>query len=326
MVEQQQQEQPSQEQNTTPTTTTVEDSPPEPEQVPGSEEVMEEIERSEYKDEYLSFSLLLFSLTFINRCWFFRFFPSFSINNNNNNEWTTTTMTIKAMTEVMLNIDAVEILSETLIFASEKFIERTQKTEQDFVQSRPSKVSDIITEIGSFLDLKLIQAAVLCNVLKNPSVTGEMLQKKFGTTVRGIVEEISYDGDVSTVTKVERKKWYLERAENLSREAKIIQLANVIYKLQYQIDKSSSSSSSSSKWNDDIAVRSYCAWLYLYAEKLRGTDDNLEKYLDGLFSSELLSGLILPSRDPTELNRLSEEYYRFLTMTTMDNEGETAVH
>lgn len=316
MVEQQQ-EQPSQEQNTTPTTTTVEDSLPEPEQVPGSEEVMEEIERSEYNDEYLSFSLLLFSLTFINRRFFFRFFSSFSINNNNNNEWTT----IKAMTEVMLNVDAVEILSETLIFASEKFIERTQKTEQDFVQSRPSQVSDIITEIGSFLDLKLIQAAVLCNVLKNPSVTGEMLLKKFGTTVRGIVEEISYDGDVSTVTKVERKKWYLERAENLSREAKIIQLANVIYKLQCRIDNSSS------KWNDDIVVvRSYCAWLYLYAEKLRGTDDNLENYLDGLFSSELPSGLILPSRDPTELNRLSEEYYRFLTMTTMDNEGETAVH
>lgn len=225
-------------------------------------------------------------------------------------------MTIKAMTEVMLNVDAVEILSETLIFASEKFIERTQKTEQDFFQSRPPQVSDIITEIGSFLDLKLIQAAVLCNVLKNPSVTGEMLQKKFGMTVRGIVEEISYDGDVSTVTKIERNKWYLERAENLSREAKIIQLANMIYKLQHRIENS--------KWDDDI-VRSYCAWSYLYVEKLRGTDDNLENYIDGLFSSELPSGPVLPSRDPTELNRLSEEYYQFL-MTTMSNEGETAIH
>jgi GTP diphosphokinase / guanosine-3',5'-bis(diphosphate) 3'-diphosphatase len=100
------------------------------------------------------------------------------------------------------------------------------------------------------------------------------LRAAFGEPIARVVAEVTGDKDLP---KAERKRLQVEHAATLSREAKLVKLADKICNLRDMADHPPA------KW-DLVRRREYFDWAKAVIDRLRGVHPRLEAAFDAAFA------------------------------------------
>lgn len=90
-------------------------------------------------------------------------------------------------------------------------------------------VANILIQEGKVFEPIIILAAILHDTVEDTDTTFEEIESEFGRKVRQIVEEVTDD---KRLPKQERKRLQIVHAPNISREAKLVKLADKLYNLR----------------------------------------------------------------------------------------------
>lgn len=131
--------------------------------------------------------------------------------------------------------------------------------------NHPIEVAHILTQCG-INDIDILAGALLHDTLEDTNTTSEELKKEFGEKILNIVLECSDDKKLS---KVERKKLQIEHALHISREAKLIKLADKISNVSGLINNPPST------WAEK-EINGYFVWAYCVFKNLRGINEGLD--------------------------------------------------
>lgn len=113
------------------------------------------------------------------------------------------------------------------------------------------------------------------DTVEDTATTLDDVRSNFGDDVARVVGEVSDD---KSLNKAERKRAQIEHARVISRQAKLVKLADKLYNLR------DLRSSPPSNWTPD-RVRGYFVWAHHVVDGLRGTNAKLESELDALFAA-----------------------------------------
>lgn len=119
----------------------------------------------------------------------------------------------------------------------------------------------------------MLAAALLHDTIEDTETTWQELRGEFGTEVADIVAEVT---DTKWVGKVARKQIQVSRAGNASHRAKLVKIADKIANLRDII------SSPPADWTDE-RKRQYFDWARSVIDRLRGTNERLERRFDALY-------------------------------------------
>ena len=123
-------------------------------------------------------------------------------------------------------------------------------------------------------DPAVIMAALLHDTIEDTETTPEELAKRFGRKVAKIVGEVTDD---KSLPKAERKRLQVEHAPHISREAKLVKLADKISNLRDM-------AASAPKTWPKSRVREYFDWAKRVVDALRGVHPRLERIFDEVYS------------------------------------------
>ncbi len=122
-----------------------------------------------------------------------------------------------------------EIL-DALQFAAHKHRDQRRKDpEASPYINHPIALANILWREGDVHEPLVICAALLHDTIEDTDTTEEELVVRFGPAVAGIVAEVTDD---KSLDKATRKRLQVEHAEFLSREAKLVKLADKIANLR----------------------------------------------------------------------------------------------
>ena len=135
--------------------------------------------------------------------------------------------------------------------------------------NHPIGVADLIVRVAGVEDVRVIQAALLHDVVEDTPVTFEEIQKNFGNEVATLVEELTDD---TTLTSSKRKEMQLKTASLLSDKARLIRIADKICNIddimKYPLP-----------WTRKRKI-SYVHWARKVVEQCKGINEDLEKLFD----------------------------------------------
>ena len=141
-------------------------------------------------------------------------------------------------------------------------------------------MAEVLARVGDVRDLTVLQAAILHDTLEDTDTSETELRDRFGAEVARIVVEVTDD---KKLPKDERKRLQIEHAGSLSREAKLVKLADKICNVRdVQEDPPE-------KWNAERR-RKYVAWSRQVVDRCRGTNAALERHFDALVAGTTSQG------------------------------------
>jgi guanosine-3',5'-bis(diphosphate) 3'-pyrophosphohydrolase len=136
--------------------------------------------------------------------------------------------------------------------------------------NHPLALARLLWVKGRIRDPIIIAAALLHDTIEDTKTTRVELIRHFGTKVAGIVAEVT---DNKRLHKNTRKRRQIEHAPHLSRNAKLVKLADKTCNLQ------DVAASPPAEWSLK-RKREYFDWATAVVEGLRGTNRNLERAFD----------------------------------------------
>jgi len=188
-------------------------------------------------------------------------------------------------------------------FAAIKHVKQRRKGNDSPYINHPLGVAYNILNIGKVNDVDTLIAAVLHDTVEDTNTTLEEIEREFGPKVKQIVSEVT---DNRSLGKVERKKGQIDHGPHLTREAKLVKLADKLYNLRELL------AGIYPNWSLRI-IQGYFVWAFHVVKGLRGTNGPLEHELDEVFKSELTyEGQKYPVIPPGDLNVLLQIYYEDL--------------
>ena len=171
----------------------------------------------------------------------------------------------------------ISILFKALAFSAEKH--RTQKR-KDIDKSpyinHPIALANILAKRW-VIDENVLCAAILHDTIEDTETTADELRKHFGEKITSIVLEVSDD---KSLDKDIRKQLQIDHAASLSREAKLVKLADKIANITDIIN------TPPVNWSKE-RKQEYFTWAEAVVNKLRGAHQGLEKEFDDLISTNL---------------------------------------
>ncbi len=160
---------------------------------------------------------------------------------------------------------------KALHFASIKHKDQRRKDEEASPYiNHPIEVAELLVRIGGVTDLLVLQSAILHDTIEDTHTTAEELEAIFGPEVRRVVQEVTDDKSLS---KEERKRLQIEHAPGLSRQAKLVKLADKISNI------TAVALTPPTDWSIERR-REYLDWTKKVVDGLRGCNDQLEEYYD----------------------------------------------
>jgi guanosine-3',5'-bis(diphosphate) 3'-pyrophosphohydrolase len=123
-------------------------------------------------------------------------------------------------------------------------------------------------------DTAVLAAALLHDTVEDTETTTAEVSDQFGPRISGIVAEVTDD---KSLPKSERKRLQIEHASHLSREAKLVKLADKICNLR------DVAGSPPADWPLDRR-QEYFDWGKRVVDGLRGASAQLEAAFDAAFS------------------------------------------
>jgi guanosine-3',5'-bis(diphosphate) 3'-pyrophosphohydrolase len=127
---------------------------------------------------------------------------------------------------------------------------------------------------GGITDPTILAAALLHDTIEDTRTSYDELKKKFGQRVAKIVLEVTDD---KRLRKHTRKRLQVERAQALSRGAKLVKLADKICNLRDLDDQPPVG------WNKKRR-REYFDWAKDVTDRMRGTNRRLEAAFDATYA------------------------------------------
>lgn len=168
-------------------------------------------------------------------------------------------------------------LLQAIHFAAEKHRQQRRKdAEGSPYINHPLKVAELLWNAGGIREMDVVLAAVLHDTIEDTATTRREIAKHFGERVARIVCEVTDD---KSLEKAERKRLQIEHAPHLSRQAKVIKLADKLCNI------SDITASPPTGWSLE-RTKDYLDWSEKVVAGLRGVNPKLE----GLFDSALRRG------------------------------------
>ena len=165
-------------------------------------------------------------------------------------------------------------LLKALAFAAHKHRDQRRKDhEASPYINHPIALADVLVNEGGVSDVEVLCAALLHDTVEDTATTHEELVDAFGARVARIVAEVTDD---KTLSKADRKRLQVERAAQLSPEAKLVKLADKICNLRDVAERPPA--------NWDLARRrEYFDWAKQVVDGMRGAHPRLEAAFDAAY-------------------------------------------
>ncbi len=171
----------------------------------------------------------------------------------------------------MASHDDMSLVVRALAFAAEKHRDQRRK---DRVASpyinHPIALTNILLNEGGVGEVDVRCAALLHDTVEDTETTPDELERHFGARIRAIVLEVSDD---RSLPKAERKQRQIEHASSISREAKLVKLADKISNVR------DLAHSPPADWTEE-RKREYFDWTKAVVDRLRGVHGGLEATFD----------------------------------------------
>jgi guanosine-3',5'-bis(diphosphate) 3'-pyrophosphohydrolase len=164
---------------------------------------------------------------------------------------------------------------EALQFAALKHRDQRRKDlEASPYINHPIALANILWREGGVTEPAIICAALLHDTIEDTETTAAELRKHFGRKIASIVMEVTDD---KALEKAERKRAQIEHAPHLSREAKLVKLADKISNVRDM------AASPPAHW-PMRRRREYFDWAEKVVDGLRGVHPALEKIFDQAYA------------------------------------------
>ena len=168
------------------------------------------------------------------------------------------------------------LLLKALAFAAHKHRDQRRKdAEASPYINHPIALADVLVNEGGVEDVEVLCAALLHDTVEDTATTQQELVDAFGARIARIVAEVTDD---KRLPKAERKRLQVERAGALSREAKLVKLADKICNLR------DVATHPPAQW-DLARRREYFEWAKSVVERLRGAHPRLEAAFDAAYGN-----------------------------------------
>jgi guanosine-3',5'-bis(diphosphate) 3'-pyrophosphohydrolase len=167
------------------------------------------------------------------------------------------------------------LVLEALAFAADKHRDQRRKdaAASPYI-NHPIALANVLVREGEVADPAVLAAALLHDTVEDTQTTPAELKAAFGPAVAAIVEEVTDD---KSLPKAERKRLQIEHAATMSREAKLVKLADKICNLRDMADHPPA------KW-DLVRRREYFEWAKAVIDRLRGVHPKLEALFDAAYA------------------------------------------
>jgi GTP diphosphokinase / guanosine-3',5'-bis(diphosphate) 3'-diphosphatase len=171
------------------------------------------------------------------------------------------------------NMPACGRILKAVAFAAEKHRHQRRKdaAASPYI-NHPIALADVLANEGGITDAEVLCAALLHDTIEDTETTIEELRAAFGAAITGFVLEVTDDKDLA---KDERKRLQIEHAPHISRQAKLVKLADKICNLRDILE------SPPADW-DLARKQAYFDWAARVVAGLRGIHAGLESIFDGL--------------------------------------------
>ncbi len=167
------------------------------------------------------------------------------------------------------------LLLKALAFAAHKHRDQRRKDAQASPYiNHPIALADVLVNEGGIEDAAVLCAALLHDTVEDPATTPAELREAFGERIARIVAEVTDD---KALPKAERKRLQVEHAASISREAKLVKLADKICNLRDVATRPPSG------W-DLARRREYFDWAKSVVDRLRGAHAGLEAAFDAAYA------------------------------------------
>ena len=167
------------------------------------------------------------------------------------------------------------LIVHALEFAAHKHRDQRRKDAQASPYiNHPIALANVLVHEGAVDDPAVLSAALLHDTVEDTETTPAELREAFGEKIAGIVLEVTDD---KSLLKAERKRLQIEHAAHISREAKLVKLADKICNVRDVADHPPA------KW-DLTRRREYFEWAKAVVDQLRGVHPALEKKFDEAYA------------------------------------------
>lgn len=170
---------------------------------------------------------------------------------------------------------AVAQVLEALQFAAHKHRDQRRKdVEASPYVNHPIALANILWREGGVHEPPVICAALLHDTIEDTDTTRQELASRFGEEVARIVSEVTDD---KSLPKAARKQAQIDHAAHISREAKLVKLADKICNIR------DVAASPPSDWPLERR-REYFDWAKQVVDRLRGVHPRLEAIFDAAYA------------------------------------------
>ena len=164
---------------------------------------------------------------------------------------------------------------DALQFAAHKHRDQRRKDlEASPYINHPIALAHVLWGEGGVHDAAVIKAALLHDTIEDTETTPQELRERFGRKVAAIVGEVTDD---KALPKHDRKRLQVEHAPHISREAKLVKLADKICNLRDM-------QTSPPKTWPRSRRREYFDWSKRVVDALRGVHPRLEAIFDEAYA------------------------------------------
>ena len=170
---------------------------------------------------------------------------------------------------------SLPLIVRALEFSAHKHRDQRRKDAQASPYiNHPIALANVLVSEGGVDDPVVLSAALLHDTVEDTETTTAELREAFGEKIAAIVGEVTDD---KNLVKAERKRLQIEHAAHISREAKLVKLADKICNVRDVANHPPA------KW-DLTRRREYFEWAKAVVDQLRGIHPALEKKFDEAYA------------------------------------------
>lgn len=169
----------------------------------------------------------------------------------------------------------LDLIFDALAFAAEKHRDQRRKNVDAFPYiNHPIALAHLLIHEAGITDPVPLCAALLHDTIEDTETTPEEIEQRFGREICQVVLEVTDD---KKLNKAERKRLQIEQSSRLSRNAKLVKLADKICNLRDMDDAPPAG------W-PMLRRQEYFDWAKAVVEGLRGINAALESAFDRAYA------------------------------------------